>query len=225
MLERYQRCIPALSESELSVLRGKSVLVAGCGGLGGYIIEYLARLGVGRITVIDGDSFEPTNLNRQMLCESALMGVSKALTARERILRVNPDIEVEAIHAFLNQDNADSLIQPCDVVLDALDNVSARRILISTCMKKGIPCVYGAIRGWVAQAALLLPGETLMDWLFNGPDQIADRSVLSFTPALCASMQVSLCIRHLCEKPVESGKIFFFDLQTMEFETIPLSVP
>ena len=67
MDERYSRNLPAVSEEEQAVLARRRVLVAGCGGLGGYLIEYLARMGVGEITAVDGDLFEPSNLNRQLL--------------------------------------------------------------------------------------------------------------------------------------------------------------
>ena len=222
MQARYERNIPALSERECSLLRGKRVLVAGCGGLGGHIIELMARIGVGGIICADGDVFDESNLNRQLLSEVSLLGTSKAEAAKARVARVNPDVDARAVHAFLDAENTPSLIAGCDAVLDALDNIPARRMLAKACSEAGIPLIHGAIRGWVAQAAISMPGDQLIDRLYPEGTAATDRSVLSFTPALCASMQAALCTKLLCGRSVESGKLYYFDLLDMEFETIPL---
>ena len=222
MEDRYARNIPALTEAECLALRTKRVLVAGCGGLGGHIIDQLARIGVGQLRVVDGDVFEPSNLNRQLLSSVPVLGISKAGAATEHIARVNPETEVDAVEDFLTEENVHSLITGCDVVLDALDNIPSRKILASACSEAGIPYVYGAISGWVAQAAVSMPGDDLVQKLYPEGTVLRDKSVLSFTPALCASMQVSLCVKLLTGRPVENGKIYYFDLLNQEFETIPM---
>ena len=219
---RYLRNIPALTEGECTLLGTKKVAVIGCGGLGGHIIELLARIGVGSITVVDGDVFEQTNLNRQLLSETALLGSSKAKAAADRIARINPDVQVRTEAVFLDEGNAADLIADCDAVLDALDSIEARKILAQACTDAGIPLIYGAIRGWVAQAAVSLPGDGLMDKLYPAGTVIRDKSVLSFTPALCASMQAALCVRLLTGHPMQSGILLYFDLLNQEFEEIPL---
>ena len=92
MEERYIRNLGALTEEECAVLRGKTVFVAGCGGLGGYLIEMLLRLGVGEIRAADGDAFEASNLNRQLLSSPSALGQSKAEAAAMRAELVNPDV-------------------------------------------------------------------------------------------------------------------------------------
>ena len=223
MEPRYVRNIPALTEAECAALEKKKVLVVGCGGLGGHIIDQLARIGVGSLVVVDGDVFEESNLNRQLLSSVPLLGVSKAKAAAEHVARVNPDVTVEAVEAFLTEANGNALIDGCDAVLDALDNIPSRRILAAACAEAGIPYVYGAIQGWVAQAAVSLPGDDLIPKLFPEDVEIRDNSVLSFTPALCAAMQVSLCIKVLTGRPVETGTVSHFDLLNQEFETIPMA--
>ena len=220
---RYERNIPALSEAECVLLREKRVLVVGCGGLGGHIIDQLARIGVGSIRAVDGDAFEPSNLNRQLLSQVPLLGVSKAKSAAEHIARVNPDVLVEAAECYLTEDNAAELLAGCDVVMDALDNIPSRRILAAACAEAEIPYIYGAIQGWVAQAAISMPGDHLIDRLYPAEIEIRDKSVLSFTPALCASMQTALCVKLLLGRPVETGTIYYFDLLNQEFETIDMA--
>lgn len=222
MEQRYIRNVPALSGEECALLSGKRVLIAGCGGLGGNLINMLSRIGVGNLRIADGDVFEATNLNRQLFSEVPILGTNKARAAAERIARINPDITVETVEAFITEENVAELICCCDVVVDALDNIQSRKILAAACGKAGIPFVYGAIAGWVAQAAVSMPGDDLIERLYPEDIVIADKSVLSFTPAMCASMQAALCIRLLTGRSVESGKIYYFDLLNHEFETIQM---
>ena len=80
----------------------------------------------------------------------------------------------------------------------------------------------GRSGGWVAQAAVSMPGDNLIETLYPEETVLKDKSVLSFTPALCASMQTALCVKLLLGRPVETGTIYYFDLLNQEFETIPL---
>ena len=219
---RYSRNIPALSEAECAVVHGKTVAVIGCGGLGGYLIEFLARVGVGSIRCVDGDVFEESNLNRQLLSTVSLLAASKANTAAERVKAINPHVQVSAFPVFLDETNARELIAGCDAVLDALDNIDARRILANACKMENIPYIYGAIAGWVAQAAICMPGEQLIEKLYPEETVIKDKSVLSFTPALCASMQAALCVKLLTGKPVETGVLHYADLLYEEYTQIPM---
>lgn len=219
---RYERNIPALTEEECKLLRQKRVLVVGCGGLGGHLIELLSRVGIGAIRAVDGDVFEPSNLNRQLLSEVPLLGTGKARTAADRGSRVNPDVEIEAVEEYMSGDNVSGLLMCCDAVLDGLDNIRSRKILSAACEKAGIPYIYGAISGWVAQAAVSMPGDKLIETLYPDETVLKDKSVLSFTPALCASIQASLCVKLLVGRPVEAGTVYYYDLLNQEFETIKI---
>ena len=106
MDERYIRNLGALTEEECALLRTKTVFVAGCGGLGGYLIEMLLRIGVGEIRAADGDVFEASNLNRQLLSSPLSLGQSKAEAVAARAALVNPGVRFEAIPAFVTEENA-----------------------------------------------------------------------------------------------------------------------
>ena len=110
---RYIRNVPALSEAECDLLKTKRVCIVGCGGLGGYLIELLCRVGVGHIRALDGDVFDETNLNRQLLSQVKLIGKSKANAARERAALISPETEFEAIDVFLTEENAAKIITTC----------------------------------------------------------------------------------------------------------------
>lgn len=219
---RYSRNIPALTSRECALLQGKKVAVVGCGGLGGYLVELLARVGVGRIVAVDGDVFEISNLNRQLLSQDTLLGSSKAESAKARVERINPLVQVEVVCAFLDEENGNAILAGCDAVLDGLDSIAARKILAAACARAGIPYIYGAIAGWTAQAAVCLPGDSLLDVLYPEGTVIKDKSALSFTPALCASVQAALCVKVLTGRPVEHNVLYYYDLLSQEAETIPI---
>ena len=220
MEERYIRNVGALSEKECALLRRKTVLVAGCGGLGGYLIEMLLRLGVGEIRAADGDRFEASNLNRQLLSTPGFLGKSKAEAAAERAAAVNPDVRFLAVPEFVTEANVSRLIRGCDAVLDALDNIASRRMLAKACAEAKIPLIHGAICGWSAQAALIMPGDGLIELIYPEGAALTSKASLSFTPPFCAALQTALCIRLLTGREVETGKLYVADLLDMEMESL-----
>ena len=106
MEKRYSRNMNMLSPEENERLRSFRACVVGCGGLGGYVIELLGRLGVGTITAVDGDVFDETNLNRQLLSTEELLGESKALAAEARMKKVNSGVTVYPVRALLQRKTA-----------------------------------------------------------------------------------------------------------------------
>jgi len=220
MEERYIRNLGALSEAECALLREKTVLVAGCGGLGGYLIEMLLRLGVGEIRAADGDCFEASNLNRQLFSAPGLLGKPKAEVAAERAAAVNPDVRFVAVPEFVTEANVDSLIRGCDAVLDALDNIASRHMLAKACAQAHIPLIHGAICGWSAQAAVVMPGDDLMEQIYPAGAALSSKASLSFTPPFCAALQTALCVQLLTGREIETGKLYVADLLYMEMETL-----
>ncbi|MDE6961165.1 MAG: HesA/MoeB/ThiF family protein [Lachnospiraceae bacterium] len=225
MKARYERNLYALSKDEQEMLAQKRVCIIGCGGLGGYILEYLLRVGVGHITVIDKDCFEESNLNRQLLSDENHIGSSKTQTAKERAKAVNREVTVTAIDAFLTEDNSEELLRGHDLVLDAVDSLSARRQIGKQCAELGIPLVYGAIQGWYAQISLIMPGSKMLDLLCGHGPEPSDKSALSFTPAVCASFQAAEAVKYLCGREcVLAGRVLYVDLIHMETELITMQI-
>ena len=220
MEERYIRNLGALTEEECAVLRGKTVFVAGCGGLGGYLIEMLLRLGVGEIRAADGDVFEASNLNRQLLSSPSTLGSGKAAAAAARAREINPEVRFAAVSDFVTEENAAELVKGCDAVLDALDNITARRLLATACAEAGVPLIHGAICGWTAQAAVVMPGDDLIGRIYPEGSRLSSKASLSFTPPFCAAMQTALCTRILTGRPVETGRLYMADLLDMELESL-----
>ncbi len=224
MEKRFERNMPAISAAEQQRLRESHVLVAGCGGLGGYVIEYLARAGTGELTVADGDVFEPTNLNRQILALADTLGCDKALSAAERVRRIDPELNVHAISAFITADNADALVRDKDLVVDALDSIGARLLLEDACARQGVPLIHGAVSGWSMQAALILPGEGTLHRLYGEAGSLGRPSVLPFTPAFCAAVEAAEAVRVLCgRQPQLKGKLLLADLRELDWQLLSLA--
>ena len=145
---------------QLRLFRSQVGGVIGCGGLGGYLIGQLARLGVGTLVLVDPDVFEEHNLNRQLLSSPAHLGSAKVDVARERVAAINP-VTVEPHRTAFSRDNGRELLSGCSAVVDRLDNVLVRRDLAAVCRDLGVPLVHGAIAGWYGQVAVQLPGTDL----------------------------------------------------------------
>ena len=222
MQERYIRNLGPLTEEECLLLRQRRVFLAGCGGLGGYLLEHLLRAGVGAITVCDGDTIVPSNLNRQLLADMESLGRSKTEAACARAALVNPEAAVEARPVFLTADNALGLIAGHDLALDALDSPAARRILASACRQAGIPLVHGAIRGWYAQAAVILPDSGMMEQLYPADAPAApDQGSFSPTVGLCAAIQAGEAVKLLCGRPSPlAGRLLWVDLVEQEYQVV-----
>ena len=222
--ERHSRNIPALSKDNMEKLAGSKVLIVGCGGLGGNIIEHLARAGVGSITAVDGDVFEESNLNRQILSLSDNIGQKKALAAAERVKAIDPSINVTPVCDFLTKENASDLLSDADLVIDALDNAAARLILEDAAAEAGLVIVHGAICGWDLQAMLVPPGSGLLHQLYPDNYAPATKTSLPFTPAICAAIEAAVAVRYLCGLDGALDKsLLVGSLADMSFDVIRFS--
>lgn len=225
--DRYLKNFSAISQEEQKTLGEKSVLVVGCGGLGGYVIEYLGRLGVGMIRVVDGDTFNETNLNRQLLSSTMNIGKPKVRAAVQRLQAVNSQVRSEGFEEFLTSENASSFLQGMDVAVDALDNIPTRLLLQEACKLSSVPLVHGAIAGWWAQVCVVQPGEDYLSLLYPDPEPHAgaeeELGVLSFTAAMAAALQASQVVKLLLSKPVPKGQLLTIDLLNSVMESINLT--
>ena len=222
-MERYERNAPAITAAEQEILAAKSVLVAGCGGLGGYIIEFLGRMGVGSITAIDGDVFAVSNLNRQLLATGDTLGRQKAKCAKERMNAVNPEISITPVCEFITGENADETVAGHDIAVDALDSGEARLLLAAATRKAGIPFVSGAIGGWYGRVIVLYPGDNA-DFLWKGKPS-APVGNLCCTAAHVASVQAAETIKALLGKQgIIRGKLLELDMLNARWDEIPLEI-
>lgn len=219
---RYCKNIGPLTADECTRLRSKRVCVVGCGGLGGYIIEMLGRLGIGAITAVDGDVFSITNLNRQLLSTEENMGTYKAIAACERMKLVNSDVETCPVVEFLHEANG-GILGGHDLAIDALDNIPARKLLQNHCESQGIPLIHGAVNGWYAQISTIMPGDRTFDSIYPENSLRTGRpsANISYMPPLAASIQVAEAVKVLIGRgETLRHKLLIVDMINMRFETI-----
>lgn len=223
---RYARNRASLSAEEQERLQASRVLVLGCGGLGGSVIEALARIGVGAITVCDGDVFDATNLNRQILCTEADLGRKKAEAAAERVAAVNSGVAVTVFADYVTDENIGRLMGVADVAIDALDSARARRLAARAAAEAGIPLIHGAIAGWNARVRTILPGDDAMEFLCASGDSGAEKlfGCLPFTAMLCAALQAAEAVKYLLKRgEAASDRLIECDLEHLDFDSIPLA--
>ncbi|MCL2320953.1 MAG: HesA/MoeB/ThiF family protein [Oscillospiraceae bacterium] len=224
MLKRYERNLNSLSEDEVLSLSSKKVCIAGCGGLGGYILEHLARIGVGNLTVIDGDVFEESNLNRQILSDEDSLGMGKSETAKHRVGKINPLVNVKDYRIYLDEQNSIEIFSGHDVVVDALDNIKSKIMIQETCKKLNIPFVHGSIAGWYGQISAIFPGDDTLNFIYKGQsDHGIEKELgnLSFTASVVASFQSAEVVKILLNKGnLVRNALLLVDLLNMEFEEI-----
>jgi molybdopterin/thiamine biosynthesis adenylyltransferase len=143
-------------------IRASHVVVVGVGALGSVIAEQMCRAGVGRLTLVDRDFVEDSNLQRQSLFdeEDAAAGLPKAVAAEAHLRRLNSDVEVQGVIADLSAENVDELLPGATIVLDGTDNFETRFLVNDVCVREGIPWVYGACVGAYGLALLVRPRKT-----------------------------------------------------------------
>lgn len=194
---RYVRNLYALSLGEQLTLARSCVAVIGAGGLGGQVILLLARTGVGRLIVVDGDTFDETNLNRQALSTMEDLGKPKAHVAASTVARINPGVRVTPHQVRLTTADAPTILRGSEVLVDALDSIRDRFMLESAAKEMGVPLVHGAVAGFEGRFMTMLPGDEGMALLYGtestgAGSEVSPEAALgvsAFSPALIATLQ------------------------------------
>jgi sulfur-carrier protein adenylyltransferase/sulfurtransferase len=204
-MERYARqsILPEIGEAGQERLRGARLLCVGAGGLGSAALPYLAGAGVGRITIIDPDRVDRTNLHRQVLYGERDIGRPKALAAAERLRDLNPDIEIVGIEGRFEPANADALLHEHDLVVDGSDTYAAKYLLADATARLRMPLVYGSVTGMEAMVTVFdVRHGPCLRCLFPQPPQgfvpnCAQAGVLGPLVGITGAMQAAEAIKTL----------------------------
>ncbi len=224
--ECYERNFPCLSVPEQLRLFDSGILIAGLGGLGGALAVLLARVGVGRFLLADGDVFTLSNLNRQCLATQPTLGENKAQIAQAHLLEINPALQAEAIPNYLDSENLPGYLSQVQVVVDGLDNLNSRRELFAAAQTAGVPLVHGAVVARFSQVTTVLPEDpdsfsTIYADITKEPE--GSREILAPVVALTASLQAQEAIRVLLgHPPTYHGRLAHFDGDTGTLQLLPL---
>jgi molybdopterin-synthase adenylyltransferase len=222
-IERYRRqmMLPGLGEDGQQKLKQTTALVTGVGGLGGTAALYLAVAGVGKLVLVRGGNLLRDDLNRQVLMTDDWVGKPRVAKAKETLLKLNPDIEVEAICEYVTSANINALVQRSDIALDCAFDFKERDLLNSACVRWNRPMVEAAMNGMEAYLTTIVPGKTpCLSCLFpEKPDW--DRwgfgvlGAVSGTLACLAALEAIKLITGL-GKPL-LGQLLTMDLAQAEF--------
>jgi len=188
--ERYARNMKTFSPEDQASLLKSQVSIVGLGGLGGTVLEILARTGIGALNLIDGDRFEASNLNRQFFSTHKTMGTFKTEAAVERIKTINPSITVHGFDEYLDDQNSDSLIRGSNVIVDCLDNIPTRFTLENASKKTGSPMVSAAVAGLSGHITTIFPEDPGLKLIYGPPDHLKSKGAEASLGCLSSAVSV-----------------------------------
>jgi len=231
MLDRQKGII---SENEQLTLLNSQITVIGCGGIGGATTEMLARIGVGKLRIVDKDVFDLSNINRQLMSSQESVGRSKTEITKKRLESINHTIEIEAFNQELNDKNVLKILKGSQIIIDALDNILTR-IIVSRCSEKlDIPFIHGAIHGTMGQVTVFNSSTPSYEELFKLPSQgkeltdeirskVSNLSkevppVIGPVPNIVGCLQAFESVKLITGKgsPIMAPRVLMFDLMKEE---------
>ncbi len=203
-------------------LKNSKVFIAGAGGLGSPISIYLSVAGIGHLTIVDKDKIELSNLNRQILHWNKDINKAKAISAKEKLKLINPDIEIETISTEIKEDNVLDLIRDSTLILDAMDNFLTRFVLNRASLELKIPFIHGGVWGLEGRITTIIPYKTACLRCFTRhipPKEVFP--VIGVTPGVIGVMQATEAIKYITGfgKLLEN-RLLIFDGELMNFHEI-----
>jgi molybdopterin/thiamine biosynthesis adenylyltransferase len=222
-LSRYARQLPLPGWGPEGQRRLKKarVIVAGAGGLGSSVLVNLAAAGVGYIRIVDSDTVELGNLNRQTLYTTSDIGKLKAPAARDRLALLNPDIEIAALAQSITSESVSDLVEGCHLIVDALDNLPTRLLLNRVAMRRGLPLFHGAVYGFQGSATTLVPPQTpCLRCLYQGVVS-GHVPVVGIAPAIIGCVQATEVLKFLMGMgELLTGRLLMYDGLGMRFSEV-----
>ncbi len=225
-ISRYQRhlSLPEIGLEGQLRLKKARVLVVGAGGLGSPALLYLAAGGVGTIGIVDGDAVDLSNLQRQIVHRTESANRSKAQSARDTLLALNPHVNVELHECFLTQDNAAEIISGYDFVIDAVDSYEVKILIATVCAAERKPYCHGALSQYQGQLMTCVPDTVGYETLFDeAPEKETPKGPFGFVPAVIGSLQAAEAVKYITGiGSLLTDKMLIVDVLTMKFTTVAL---
>lgn len=223
--ERYHRQIifPGWGPEAQEKLKETTVFIAGAGGLGSPVSIYLAVAGVGTLRICDYGEPELSNLNRQILHDDSRIGMNKALSAKQTLERLNPDIRVEIRTDRIDDDTVEGIIGEVDLIVDCLDNFDTRHVLNRYCLNANIPLIHGGVFGMNGQITFIHPPETPCLWCIQpGSPPPVLFPIVGATAGVIGSLQALEAIKYLSGVgTVLKSNLLVWDGAAMDFMLLP----
>jgi adenylyltransferase/sulfurtransferase len=219
---RYSRQLAVLGPGGQEKLREETVLIAGIGGLGTVIAMYLAAAGVGTLRIVDHDRVDSSNLNRQILHWTKDVGVSKIVSAAEKLSALNPHVRVEPDGRTISDETVDAILGDAGIIVDAMDNFPTRYVLNRAAHRRGLPFMHGAVRGLCGQATTIIPGQTAcLRCIFPDGPPAETFPIVGATCGMIGSLQAMEVIKHISGTgSLLANRLLFWDGVRGEMDTI-----
>lgn len=230
--ERYSRhlILPEVGLAGQKKLKAASVLCVGTGGLGSPLALYLAAAGIGRIGLVDFDVVDASNLQRQIIHGTSWIGKPKVQSAKARLLEINPHLQVDLYETALTSENALTIAQDYDIIIDGTDNFPTRYLVNDTCVLLGKPNVYGSIFRFEGQATVFnYQDGPCYRCLYPEPPppglvpSCAEGGVLGILPGVIGVIQATEAVKIILgDAPTLSGRLMLYDAWNMKFRELKL---
>ena len=228
--ELYTRQImmKEIGEAGQEKLANASVLVVGCGGLGSPVLYYLTAMGIGHLGLVDGDIISVSNLNRQLLYTTEDIGSLKVVTAKKRLLALNPKLKITVYDSFLDHELASSILPTYDIAVDCLDNFCDRFVLNDACIIADMPYVHAGVGEFSGQLLTITPGKgPCLRCLFPEGGQKKEpgkpTGIIGSTAGVIGALQALEVLKYFLGLPINNDGFVIFNGLSMSLEKTPLS--
>lgn len=228
-MKRYDRniLIKEIGKSGQEKLAKGKVLVIGAGGLGSPVLLYLAAAGVGTLGIVDYDEVDITNLQRQILHQTPDVGKLKTESAREKLILLNPEIDIKLYQEKFTAANGKDITAEYDFIIDCCDNYAAKFLINDVCVEMGKPYSHGAILALQGEVMTYTPGNACYRCIFNDPPEegtypvSSQVGVLGAIAGVIGSIQAAEAIKYLTETgELITNRILIFDGKKMAFHSL-----
>src|SRR5215208_188590 len=231
-MQRYSRQImlEEIGFTGMENIRNAHISVIGVGGIGNPVVTQLTAMGIGKLKIVDRDVIEISNLHRQHLYTDDDIGKVKVEAALERLRKLNPQVEIEAVPTSVTTYTAENLVKGSDIVIDALDSIEARYALNDACIKQNIPFIYAGALGMLGSVCTILPNKTAcLRCIFPEleEDEMPTCSTEGVHPSilyLVSGIQVSEAVKLITgQQPTLANTLLYIDLTSLSFEKVQMS--
>lgn len=202
------------------------VLIVGVGGLGSPVAMYLASAGIGKLGLIDADIVDVTNLQRQIIHTESSVGVEKVISAKNRIIELNSDIEIETYDFFIDDKNAENIIYHYDFIVDCADNNKTKFLINDICVKLHKPFCHGSITEFSGRVFTHLPSTACYRCLFEEEEeQTSKRGVIGASVGIIGSIQATEVIKYFTGVgELLTNSLLTLDVKTMNFMKFKMKI-
>lgn len=226
-LERYNRniLVSQIGEEGQKKLSQTKILVCGAGGLGSTVLANLASVGIGTIGIVDNDTLELSNLNRQYIHKFENLGKVKVESAKRWINEFNPQINVQTYQTRLNEENYTDIVSNYDFIMDCFDSFKSKFLLNKIAVTTGKTLIHGGVTEFYGQVSVIIPGKTAcLNCILPEEDQYFVKGVLSPAVTTIASIEAMEAVKHILNigESLEN-KLLSYNGLTMQFKTINIA--